>query len=301
MKKYDSYEEYLEKYKNQFDDFEISYSKLPNDNDFVARIAKKDLNEGSINFSYIRGYLTITGDMGSAVFTWHNPKNTLHHMAKMAKNSGYFGSKLVSEPTDGIMLYDQDLAISQIKDILLEHEESKLYANSKYWINSRTESLAQWQQYLNNDNPKLYEFSSDIDYILHDVGEYLDPKVYYWIQALNLLSEKVESDEYKDYYNQKEKQMTNKETRYISFDRMWLIFDTLNTRVVKDLIITVYRDGIEIKSNFMAFDYFAEPISDKCLMDIQMESLLKRLEMYMSICNIEFSEIKTCKEFYCKR
>lgn len=200
MKQYNSYEEYLEKYKNQFDDFEVLYSKLPKENDFVARIAKKDLNEGSINFSYIRGYLTITGDMGSAVFTWYNPKNTLHHMAEMAKNSGYFGSKLVSKPTGGIMLYDQDLAISQIKDILLEHEESKLYANSKYWINSRTESLAQWQQYLNNDNPKLYEFSSDIDYILHDVGEYLDPKVYYWIQALNLLSEKVESNEYKEYY-----------------------------------------------------------------------------------------------------
>lgn len=93
--------------------------------------------------------------------------------------------------------------------------------------------------------------------------------------------------------------MQNKKIRFISFDRMWLIFDTLNTRVVKDLIITVYRDGVEIKSNFMAFDYFSKPNFDTCLMNIQMESLLKRLEMYMSICNIEFSEIKTCKEFYC--
>jgi vacuolar-type H+-ATPase subunit I/STV1 len=117
----------VENTKNIFnkEKFKTVFQKLGRLTLVEFRDAKNSINY-SIKFIFDQkdSTLYISGDLGSAVFSWYSSRNTFWTMTHFAKNTGYFMEKRQTD-TD-IHEYDSKLAKLQIKEIYADLKETNI-------------------------------------------------------------------------------------------------------------------------------------------------------------------------------
>lgn len=139
-----------------------------------------------INYLFDRSSstLSISGDLGFAVFCWYSSQNTLRDIAEYSKDLGYFASKV--KAAEELWSYDYSLLDEQLNDYLrLSNENDDCYLSKSERQELKNSILESW------DDRTGYYMSSDLE---TKIAVEFDPD--YWE---NLPDGKVISDWIRDY------------------------------------------------------------------------------------------------------
>lgn len=179
---YSSFEEYKEENKNIFNKHDIEYIELGGKN-CILKFKELDTEIMAITFTYVDGVLTISGDLGYAVFTWNNPKN--HILAHLNfKSIGYVMEKCVAYKDEDVNEFSSELAQKYLTEIFEEYELKDM-DDIPYFESSFDRDC--WC-YDNADN--LFDCAYETG--IYKVGDYLGERPYLWWTAFHLALKKLE-------------------------------------------------------------------------------------------------------------
>jgi hypothetical protein len=144
--------------------------------------------------------LYISGDLGSAIFSWYSSRNSFWTLTKFAKDTGYFINK--RETDTNIHVYNSDLARLQIIETYAEFKGiniNKLNSDDLKKLVENEEPLTEFfeMDFINDDEPMdmstiqklhndVYHAVSNQDWVDDetDYGRLLGPRPIVWLTAL---------------------------------------------------------------------------------------------------------------------
>ena len=181
---YSSLKEYKKDKQHMFNEHKLEYVDLGGKN-CILKFKKPDTVVMAITFTYIDGVLTISGDLGYAIFNWCNQKNNiLAHLN--FKNIGYIMEKCVAYKEEDVRCFDSDLAQKELAEIFEENEvdlDRLPYFENKYerdcWCYEKAEELIR----------DAFETG------IYKVGDYLGVRPFLWWTAFHLALEELERAE----------------------------------------------------------------------------------------------------------
>jgi hypothetical protein len=150
--------------------------------------------ESSIYFiRYIknRGTLSVSGDVGDAIYQWHHSIGSMECIAGLEVD--YFASKcMASENGRGYKEWNEDEAKKDIEDYITEcekewdDEEKALDIREKFAIldgNEALSSMGEWHAWLHENG---YEFFGDDYYEFGNIGTVVDMRCHSHLYGLKL-------------------------------------------------------------------------------------------------------------------
>ena len=145
-------------YKMNFNNHVFKYKCFDNKIEYLACKDPEYEWKNRINYLFDRSSstLSISGDLGFAVFCWYSSQNTLRDIAKYSKDLGYFVSKV--KAAEELWSYDYNLLDEQLNDYLrLSDENDDCYLSKSERQELKNSILESW------DDRTDYHMSSDLE------------------------------------------------------------------------------------------------------------------------------------------
>jgi len=188
---YKDYNDWLEVNKDMFKNHRVfKYKKDNNDWSFRYQIGtpdEKDNNRknGWMNFQFLDGFLTITGDYGNAIFTWYDRELSFDWVANITSINYFIEKCLINDSSER---WDSELA----RQVIQEHIFNNYIDIDDDWENY-LESKTEWRYYLINNYYELYDY----EYELYDAGVYIHERIYLWKRAIECANEYINKNNIK--------------------------------------------------------------------------------------------------------
>ena len=160
ISKITSFEEFKKENKKLFANHVAKLTKLDGNDgkDCVIEFKENGTIEGSMNFTYINGVISISGDYGYAMFNWHNRAN--HILAyKTFESFGYVMEKMVA--SSKYQEFSSDLFENEFnswKEQLIgeEYEASEINDIDVPYVEDENDVISYFKNFTKVDD--LYEY-----------------------------------------------------------------------------------------------------------------------------------------------